>query len=60
MLKASGNVKVDWLTDLCNSMIQEKKTQEDWRRIILDPVTKGKVVHLNVVHAEQLNLWSMA
>ena len=31
MLEASGLAREGWLTDLCNSVIQERKIQEDWR-----------------------------
>ena len=39
--RISGEVGVDWLTDLCNTVIREWKTPEDWRRSILVPVYKG-------------------
>ena len=42
MLKGAGDVGVDWLTDLCNSVIRERKIPEDWRRSILVPVYKRK------------------
>ena len=29
MLKASGEVGVEWLTELCNSVIRERKIPED-------------------------------
>ena len=30
MLRAAGDVGVDWLIDLCNSVINERKIPEDW------------------------------
>ena len=42
MLRAAGDIGVDWLTDLCNSIISERKIPEDWRRSIIVPVYKGK------------------
>ena len=42
MLKASGDVGVDWLIDLYNSVIRVRKVAEDWWRSILVPVCKGK------------------
>ena len=42
MLKASGEIGVEWLVDLCNSVIRERKIPEDWRRSVLVPVYKGK------------------
>ena len=38
MLNAFGNVAVDWLTDLCNSVTQERKMPKYWRRSRLVPV----------------------
>ena len=43
MLKASGEVSVEWLTELCNSVIGERKIPEDWQKSVFVPVLKGKV-----------------
>ena len=40
-LKASGEVGIDWLAQLCNNVLGERKIPEDWRSV-LDSVYKGK------------------
>jgi hypothetical protein len=42
MLKASGELGIDWMTDMCNSVISEGKLPKDWQRSIIVPVYKGK------------------
>ena len=42
MLKAAGDVGVQWMTDLCNSVISEGHIPEDWTKSILVPLFKGK------------------
>ena len=32
MLRASGDVGVQWVTDLCNKIVQEGKIPSDWRK----------------------------
>ena len=42
MLKASGEVGVEWLAELCNSVIRERKIPEDWKKSVIVPTFKGK------------------
>ena len=42
MLKASGNISVEWLTELCNSVIRERKIPEDWKKSAIVPAFKVK------------------
>ena len=42
LLKAVEDLSVEWLTDLCNSIIDEGRMPEDWKNSILIPVYKGK------------------
>lgn len=42
MLKASGDVGVQWVTDLCNSIVQEGKVPNDWKKSWMVNVYKGK------------------
>ena len=42
MLKASGEVGVEWLTELCNRVIRERKIPEDWKKSEIVPIFKGK------------------
>jgi hypothetical protein len=42
MLKASGDVGVKWVTDLCNAIIQEGKIPDDWKKSWMVNVYKGK------------------
>jgi hypothetical protein len=42
MLKASGNVGVQWVTDLCNAIVQEGKVPNDWKKSWMVTVYKGK------------------
>ena len=47
MLEAP-EVGVGWLTDLCNTVIRERKILEDWWRRIFVSVDKGKkIINLN-------------
>ena len=42
MLRASGDVGVQWVTDLCNKIVQEGKIPSDWRKSWIVKVYKGK------------------
>lgn len=42
MMQAVNELSVEWLTDLCNSIIVEGKMPDDWRNSILIPLYKGK------------------
>ena len=42
MLKASGDVGVQWVTDLCNSIVREGKVPNDWKKSWMVNVYKGK------------------
>ena len=42
MLRASGDVSVQWVTDLCNKIVQEGKIPSDWRKSWIVKVYKGK------------------
>ena len=42
MLKASGDVGVKWVTDVCNSIVQEGKIPDDWKKSWMVTVYKGK------------------
>jgi hypothetical protein len=42
MLRATGNVGVHWITDLCNIVIADGKIPEDWRKSWMVSVYKGK------------------
>ena len=42
MLRASGDVGVQWVTDLCNKVVQEGKIPSDWRKSWIVKVYKGK------------------
>ena len=42
MLKASGEVGVEWLTEKCKSVIRERKIPEDWKKSVILPIFKGK------------------
>lgn len=42
MLKAAGDLGVEWLTDLCNLVISTGEIPSDWKRSTLVPVYKGK------------------
>ena len=57
-MKASGGFGTRWMTDLINNVVKEGCIPDDWRRSILVPVYKGKVIHLCAVHTELLSYWS--
>ena len=42
MLRASGDLGVQWVTDLCNKIVQEGKISSDWRKSWMVKVYKGK------------------
>jgi hypothetical protein len=42
MLKASGDVGVQWVTDLCNGIVWERVIPSDWRKSWMVSVYKGK------------------
>ena len=42
LMKAAGDVGIEWLTDLCDKIIQERKIPEDWKKSVIVPVYKGK------------------
>ena len=42
MSRASGDVGVQWVTDLCNKIVQEGKIPSDWRKSWTVKVYKGK------------------
>ena len=42
MLRTSGDVGVQWVTDLCNKIVQEGKIPSDWRKSWIVKVYKGK------------------
>ena len=42
MLKAAGDVGIQWMTDLCNAVVSEGKIPEDWRKSWMVSVYKGK------------------
>ena len=42
MLKASGDVGIQWVTDLCNSIVQEGRVPNDWKKSWMVNVYKGK------------------
>ena len=42
MLRAFGDVGVQWVTDFCNKIVQEGKIPSDWRKSWIVKVYKGK------------------
>ena len=42
MLKASDELGVEWMTDLCNVIVRDGKIPDDWKNSLLVPVFKGK------------------
>src|SRR5664279_6497592 len=42
MLKATGEVGIQLVTDLCNKIVQESKIPSDWRKRWMVKVYKGK------------------
>jgi len=42
MVQATGEIGVDWLTELCNGTVKEGYIPEDWKSSLLVPVNKGK------------------
>ena len=42
MMAAGGDLAVEWMTDLCNSIIAEGRIPTDWSKSTLVPLYKGK------------------
>ena len=42
MMAAGGDLPVEWMTDLCNSIIAEGRIPTDWPKSTLVPLYKGK------------------
>ncbi|HXJ94687.1 MAG TPA: reverse transcriptase domain-containing protein [Terriglobia bacterium] len=42
MLKAAGDVGIQWMTDLCNAVVVEGKIPDDWKKSWMVSVYKGK------------------
>ena len=42
MLKASDELGVEWMTDLCNVIVRDGKIPDDWKNSLLVPVFKVK------------------
>ena len=57
MMKASGGLGTRWMTDLINNIVKEGYIPDDWR-VSWCLFTRGKVIHLWVVHTELLSYWS--
>ena len=58
MMNAAGGFGSRWMTDLINNIVKEGCIPDDWKKSILVPVYKGKVIHLCVGHTELLSYWS--
>ena len=44
ILKAAGDVGIQWMTDLCNAVVVEGKIPDDWKKSWM-MCTKAKVMH---------------
>ena len=42
LLQATGQIGVDWLTELCNGIVKERSIPEGWKFSLLIPIYKGK------------------
>ena len=42
MLKCGGECLLEWLRSVCNACILEEKVLNDWIRVIIVPIYKGK------------------
>ena len=42
MMLLGKSVSIDWLTDLCNNIIEEGVIPDDWKSSVLVPLYKGK------------------
>jgi hypothetical protein len=47
MLKAAGDERVQWITDLCNAIISKGTIPQDWKKNWMVRVYKGKYDALN-------------
>ena len=56
-MKASGGFGTMWMTDLIKNIVKEGCIPDDWRKSILVPVYKGKVIYLCVGHTDLLGYW---
>lgn len=58
MSKATDGKSIDWLTSLCNTTIDRKKTTKDWLIDVHVHVEKG--IHWTVINTELSNCRIMA
>ncbi len=42
MLRYGGVIVVDWMMQICNLAREQSKVPEDWRKVIIVPLYKGK------------------
>ena len=42
MIQAAGDIGTQWILDLCNGIVKEGSTPEDWKSSVVLPIYKGK------------------
>ena len=42
MIQTTGDIRTQWILDLCNGMVKEGCIPEDWKSSAVLPVYKGK------------------
>ena len=57
-MAAGGILAVEWMTDLCKSIIAEGRIPTDWTKSTLVPLYKGKGDPLSVDHIGRSSCWS--
>jgi len=42
MIQATGDIRTQWILDLCNGIVREGSIPEDWKSSVVLPIYKGK------------------
>ena len=59
MIKATGDIGIQWILDLCNGIVKEGSIPEDWKSSVVLPIYKGKGDPMEVDRTEGSNCWNM-
>jgi len=41
MIQATEDIRIQWILDLCNSIVKEESIPEDWKSSVVLPIYKG-------------------
>ena len=59
MIQATGDIRTQWMLDLCNGIVKEGGIPEDWKSSVVLPVYKWKGDPVECGCYRELNCWNM-